>query len=59
MLVLGAFGCGAFKNNPTVVAQAYKEILPEFEGYFKRVEFAVYCTPERPENYNAFKKALL
>ncbi len=59
VLVLGAFGCGAFKNNPTVVAQAYKEILPEFEGYFKRVEFAVYCTPERPENYNAFKKALL
>lgn len=58
VLVLGAFGCGAFRNPPAVVAQAYKAILPEFEGYFKLVEFAVYCPPEHPENYNAFKKAL-
>lgn len=58
VLVLGAFGCGAFKNPPAVVAQAYKAILPEFEGYFKRIEFAVYCTSEHPENFNAFRKVL-
>ena len=58
VLVLGAFGCGAFRNPPAVVAQAYKEILPEFEGYFKLVEFAVYCPPEHPENYNMFMKTL-
>ena len=27
ILILGAFGCGAFKNNPYVVAKAYKYIL--------------------------------
>ena len=58
ILVLGAFGCGAFRNPPAVVAQAYKKVLSEFEGYFKRVEFAVYCPTERPENYKTFSKVL-
>ena len=58
VLVLGAFGCGAFRNPPAVVAQAYKKVLSEFEGYFKRVEFAVYCPSERPENYKTFLKIL-
>ncbi|MCR5718526.1 MAG: TIGR02452 family protein [Oscillospiraceae bacterium] len=58
VLVLGAFGCGAFRNPPAVVAKAYKQVLPEFDSYFKRVEFAVYCPPEHPENYKAFQKIL-
>ena len=43
MLILGAFGCGAFQNPPEVVARAYKEVLAEFEYDFDTVEFAVYC----------------
>ena len=39
-LVLGAFGCGAFKNDPNIVAQAYRHILPEFDGYFREIRFA-------------------
>lgn len=57
ILVLGAFGCGAFMNKPEVVAQAYKEVLPEFEGYFKLIEFAVYCGPRDESNYREFAKA--
>lgn len=56
MLVLGAFGCGAFQNNPEVVARAYKVALQEFPKVFKRIEFAVYCSPSDESNYRVFNK---
>lgn len=55
-LVLGAFGCGAFQNNPEVVAHAYKIALAEFPKVFKRIEFAVYCSPKDQTNYDIFSK---
>lgn len=58
MLVLGAFGCGAFENDPAVVAKAYKTALEEFPKVFKKVVFAVYCRKENTENYDVFKKVL-
>lgn len=58
IFVTGAFGCGAFKNNPKIVAQAYKNILPEFDGHFKEIVFAVYCSPRDTQNFDAFKKIL-
>jgi len=53
-LVLGAFGCGAFKNNPEVVAKAYKEVLKEFDGVFENIEFAIYCKDNEAENFKIF-----
>ena len=58
ILVLGAFGCGAFRNNPEVVARAYKTALTEFPNVFEKVEFAVYCSPDRSTNYEVFKRVL-
>ena len=58
IFVTGAFGCGAFKNNPEVVAEAYKKILPEFDGYFKEIVFAIYCKPQDMRNFDTFKKIL-
>lgn len=58
MLVLGAFGCGAFQNNPEVVARAFKTALQEFPKVFRRVEFAVYCPPGGSRNYEVFKRVL-
>ena len=58
VLVLGAFGCGAFENNPEVVARAYKVALDEFPKVFKRIEFAVYCSPNDDTNYQVFKEIL-
>ncbi len=58
ILVLGAFGCGAFQNNPEVVARAYRVALQEFPKVFKQIEFAVYCPPGKNENYEVFKRVL-
>ena len=59
ILILGAFGCGAFRNNPKIVAEAYKETLKKFNGYFQEVVFAVYYSPKNGnENYIAFNQIL-
>ena len=59
-VILGAFGCGAFKNDPYVVAHAAKEAMTEFLNNnpfaFKNIEFAVYCTPYDKSNYKAFSE---
>ena len=57
VLILGAFGCGAFENNPSVVAKAAKDAVEQYKMNFEVIEFAVFCTPERKENYEAFRKA--
>lgn len=57
-VILGAFGCGAFRNKPEVVAQAYKNILHEFNHSFKTIEFAVFCRKEDTTNYDTFKRIL-
>ena len=58
ILVLGAFGCGAFQNDPEVVARAYKNALQEFPKVFKQIEFAVYCSPSDSRNYDVFSRTL-
>jgi uncharacterized protein (TIGR02452 family) len=58
ILVLGAFGCGAFQNDPEVVAKAYKTALEVFPKVFKQIEFAVYCPPTGSRNYDVFKKVI-
>ena len=57
-IILGAFGCGAFQNDPTVVAKAYKDVLEEMKSYFSLVEFAIYCRPRETANYDAFRRTL-
>ena len=58
ILVLGAFGCGAFENDPEVVANAFKTALNVFPKVFDHIEFAVYCPPGGSTNYTVFKKVL-
>ena len=59
IFVTGAFGCGAFQNNPEVIANVYKKILPEFDGFFKEIVFAIYCRPQEIRNFEAFKRILI
>lgn len=56
VLVLGAFGCGAFMNHTETVAAAYRQLMQEFAEKFTEVRFAVVSSPEKPSaNYRAFK----
>jgi len=56
VLVLGAFGCGAFRNSPTVVADVMLSLAKEYEHAFKTIEFAIYCPPFDDTNYRIFMK---
>jgi len=56
-VVLGAFGCGAFRNDPEVVAAAAAAVVPRYRARFKVIEFAVYCRPGDTRNLDAFKRA--
>ena len=58
VIILGAFGCGAFKNPPEVVAAVYRQLMKEYDGAFETVEFAVYCTERDKTNYEVFQSIL-
>lgn len=45
-IVLGAWGCGAFGQSPSLVAQAFATVLNNYSGYFKKVIFAIKPTPQ-------------
>ena len=57
VLILGAFGCGAFRNPPEVVAKLFKEAVDDFGPLFETIEFAVYHTPRETNNYDSFVNA--
>lgn len=54
VLVLGAFGCGAFKNPPEIVAKIFYAVTQEYICYFDNIEYAVFHTENEIENYKAF-----
>lgn len=60
LLVLGALGCGAFKNPKEEVAACWLEVLQEVEfqgGWWEEVWFAVY--DRRNEgNFEVFENVL-
>ena len=59
-LVLGAWGCGVFRNDPAAVAGAFQVLLcggGTFSGRFARVVFAVLDSAERGTNGAAFRAA--
>jgi len=59
-LVLGAWGCGVFGNEPAEVAELFAEALADerIRGRFRRIDFAIF-DPKPPHNtLLAFERAL-
>ena len=57
VLILGAWGCGAFDNDPNVVASVFKKLLTnEFASVFREVLFAI--PNKESSNYKVFESVL-
>ena len=58
-LILGAFGCGVFGNDPNMVACKFKSLLDVFDGCFNKVIFAIPCNNNHScYNHDVFKSIL-
>jgi len=56
-LILGAWGCGVFKNDPTEMAIMFKEVIDE--GYGINIHFAIINDHNSvDDNYEMFKNVL-
>lgn len=54
-LILGAFGCGVFGNNPYMVASVFKKLIET--KYLNDFEMIIFAIPdENGYNFNEFKK---
>ncbi|MDO7883943.1 TIGR02452 family protein [Hymenobacter cheonanensis] len=59
-LVLGAWGCGVFANDPGQIAQLFAEALaePAIRGRFRRIDFAIFDPKPPHAVLQAFERAL-
>jgi uncharacterized protein (TIGR02452 family) len=58
-LILGAWGCGVFDNDPQMVATLFAHALSEggpFSGYFKHIVFAVFDRSKDQKDLKAFRQ---
>lgn len=59
ILILSAFGCGVFKNDPAVIATMFKEELERFKHAYDNVIFAIYNDHNSDaDNFKIFKDIL-
>ena len=58
VLILGAFGCGAFCNPPELVAEVFAEWTEKYRECFDVIEYAVFHTDRETANFTAFKEAM-
>lgn len=59
-LVLGAYGCGAFGQDPEKVSKWYSEELAPYQKYFRKITFAVLVArPSDQPNFENFYKTFI
>lgn len=56
-LVLGAMGCGVYKNNPEEIAALFKQVINEYNNTcISNICFAILQTSSRSPNFDIFSK---
>lgn len=50
VLILGAFGCGAFRNPPEIVSEIFAEVMEDFIFHFEAIEYAVFHIERETKN---------
>ena len=58
ILVLGAFGCGAFHNDPDLISKGFCNAMIDYLSRFDLIEFAIYCKEYETQNYEVFRNNL-
>lgn len=57
LLILGAWGCGVFQNDPREIAEMFNDLLKsEFANCFERVILAIYDTTQTRKVFEAFRE---
>lgn len=60
ILILGAFGCGAFRNDPELAAKCWHRALEKYAAYFDEVIFAICDSGSSQDgNCGVFRRELL
>lgn len=49
-MVLSAFGCGSYGNPPEQISKLFKEVIDEYNGYFKEITFAIF------DDHNSYRE---
>lgn len=55
---LGAWGCGAFKNDPELVARIYAEEIKKRAHFFQHIMFPIINTNSYSQNFDIFSETL-
>jgi uncharacterized protein (TIGR02452 family) len=53
-LILGAWGCGSFGNNPTTIAGIMLDVCSKYGGLYDKIIFAIPASEKNSVNYDAF-----
>ncbi len=57
-LILGAWGCGVFGNDPALIARLFKTVIGQHAWPFEQIDFAIYDPSPRQANVALFAKIL-
>ena len=56
-VVLSAFGCGAFENDPSEIAWVYKQAVERHRASFTVIAFAIFYAGHGEDNYKYSRRS--